>query len=214
LARGTEISPTLGFWRLNPHVTRNMLGRNVSPVWTNRRLLLRGRERRSQAALTRKWNGCVHHDPTGQILFAWTAKEAFRAFYRWWGDAAISELTTVAETIETRWPAHRGVSSRPPVQGPNRGHEPVDQAGETRRCGVRNWDNHRRRVRQHSIRKTRRLSARKLAAPRLKLNSPVDDNRASRYAGYQFCSTTAMALSRWLRTSKSGRIDSDQRCNC
>jgi transposase len=60
-------------------VTRNRLGRNVSPVWTNRRLLLRGRERLSQAALTRKWNGCVHDDPTGQILFAWIAKEAFRA---------------------------------------------------------------------------------------------------------------------------------------
>ena len=31
------------------------------------------------AALARMWNGCVDHDPTGQILSAWIAKEELRA---------------------------------------------------------------------------------------------------------------------------------------
>jgi transposase len=70
-------------------------------------------------------NGCVDHDPSGQILSAWIAKEELRtlcataargappgeirdrlyAFYRWCTDADIPELTTLAETIDTWWPA-------------------------------------------------------------------------------------------------------------
>ena len=63
-------------------VTRDLLGRRgrtTDPAWANRRLLLRGRERLSPAALARMWNGCVNHDPTGQILSAWIAKEELRA---------------------------------------------------------------------------------------------------------------------------------------
>ena len=109
-------------------VTRDLLDRRSSktdPTWANRRLLLRGRERLSSAALARMWNGCVDHDPTGQILSGWIAKEELRAlcalaaagghpgeirnrlyaFYRWCVDAQIPELTTLAETIETWWPA-------------------------------------------------------------------------------------------------------------
>jgi transposase len=59
-------------------VTRDLLdrrGRKTDPTWANRRLLLRGRERLSERALARMWNGCVDHDPTGQILTAWIAKE-------------------------------------------------------------------------------------------------------------------------------------------
>jgi transposase len=41
--------------------------------------LLRGRERLSQAALARIWNGCADHHPSGQILAAWIAKEELRA---------------------------------------------------------------------------------------------------------------------------------------
>ncbi len=57
-------------------VTRDLLdrrGRKTDPTWANRRLLLRGRERLSPVALARMWNGCVDHDPTGQILSAWIA---------------------------------------------------------------------------------------------------------------------------------------------
>jgi hypothetical protein len=109
-------------------VTRDLLGRRgrkTDPTWANRRLLLRGRERLSQPALARMWNGCVDNDPTGQILSAWIAKEELRAlcataargghpgeirtrlwdFYRWCADADVPELTTLAETIETWWPA-------------------------------------------------------------------------------------------------------------
>ena len=69
------------------------------------------------------WNGYVDHDPTGQILSSWIAKEELRVlcataacgghpgeirdrlwvFYQWCADARIPELTTLAETIE--WPA-------------------------------------------------------------------------------------------------------------
>src|SRR5215207_4352630 len=109
-------------------VTRDLLdrrGRKTDPTWANRRLLLRGREHLSARALARMWNGCIDHDPTGQILSAWIAKEELRAlcataargghrheihqrlwaFYAWCADAQIPELTTLAETIETWWPA-------------------------------------------------------------------------------------------------------------
>ena len=109
-------------------VTRERLGRRgrtLDPAWANRRLLLRGRERLSQAALARMWNRCVDHDPSGRLLSAWIAKEELRAlcvtavrggqrheirdqlwaFYRWRADAQIPELATLAETIETWWPA-------------------------------------------------------------------------------------------------------------
>ena len=42
-------------------VTRDLLdrrGRKTDPTWANRRLLLRGRERLSDRALARMWNGC------------------------------------------------------------------------------------------------------------------------------------------------------------
>jgi hypothetical protein len=159
-------------------------GRTADPAWANRRLLLRGRERLSQAGLARIWNGCVDHDPTGQILSARIAKAQLRAlcataalgghredigprlwaFYSWCADANIPELTTLAETIETWWPGHRGVPVDRPDERPDRGHEQVDQAGETR-FGFRNRDNYRRRVRLHCTRHIRRLSARKPTVP-------------------------------------------------
>jgi hypothetical protein len=126
-------------------VTRDLLGRRgraIDPAWANRRLLLCGRERLSSRALARMWNGCLDHDPTGAIL---TAKEELRAlcataargghrdqisqrlwaFYTWCADANIPELTTLAETVET-WSHQRSY----------RGHEQVDQAGETRRLWI------------------------------------------------------------------------------
>ena len=109
-------------------VTREQLGRRgraSDPAWANRLLLLRAREHLSERALARMWNGCIDHDPTEQILTAWIAKEELRAlcalganggdrveirrrlwaFYSWCADAQIPELTTLAETIETWWPA-------------------------------------------------------------------------------------------------------------
>ena len=169
-------------------VTRDLLdrrGRKTDPTWPNRRLLLRGRERLSEAALARMWNGCVDHDPSGQILSAWIAKEELRAlcasaargghpgeirerlwvFYRWCADADIPELTTLAETIETWWPAIEvflttGITNAR-TEGTNRLIKQVKRAA----CGFRNRDNYRRRVRLHCTRRTRRLSARKPTVP-------------------------------------------------
>jgi transposase len=169
-------------------VTREYLGRRgrkTDPAWANRRLLLRGRERLSEAALTRMWNGCIDHDPSGQILTAWIAKEELRAlcataargghpgeirdrlytFYTWCADAQIPELTTLAETIETWWPAIEvflttGLTNAR-TEGINRLIKQVKRAG----CGFRNRENYRRRVRLHCTRHTRRLSARKPTVP-------------------------------------------------
>ena len=169
-------------------VTRDLLGRRgqkIDPTWANRRLLLRGRERLSQAALARMWNGCVDNDPTGQILSAWIAKEELRAlcataaqgghredihrrlweFYRWCADADIPELTTLAETIETWWPAIEvfltTALTNARTEGTNRLIKQVKRAA----CGFRNRDNYRRRVRLHCTRHTRRLSARNPTVP-------------------------------------------------
>jgi len=169
-------------------VTRELLGRRgraIDPAWANRRLLLRGRERLSPAALTRMWNGCIDHDPTGAILTAWIAKEELRAlcataadgghradihrrlwaFYSWCADAQVPELTTLAETIETWWPAIEvflttGLTNAR-TEGTNRLIKQVKRAA----CGFRNRDNYRRRVRLHCTRRTRRLSARKPTVP-------------------------------------------------
>jgi transposase len=169
-------------------VTRELLGRRggkLDPAWANRRLLLRGRERLSEAALARMWNGCLDHDPSGQILTAWIAKEELRAlcatasrgghpgeirdrlyaFYIWCADAGIPELTTLAQTIETWWPAIEvflltGLTNAR-TEGTNRLIKQVKRAG----CGFRNRANFRRRVRLHCTRHTRRLSARKPTVP-------------------------------------------------
>jgi transposase len=154
-------------------VTRELLGRRghkTDPAWANRRLLLRGRERLSPAALARMWNGCVDHDPSGAILTAWIAKEELRAlcataatggrrediarrlwaFYAWCADADIPELTTLTETIETWWPAIEvflttGLTNAR-TEGTNRLIKQVKRADS----GFKNRDNHRRRVRLHS----------------------------------------------------------------
>jgi transposase len=169
-------------------VTRDLLGRRgrqTDPAWANRRLLLRGRERLSPQALARMWNGCVDHDPSGQILSAWIAKEELRAlcataahggdpgeirvrlwaFHLWCADAQIPELTTLAETIETWWPAidvflSTGLTNAR-TEGTNRLIKQVKRAA----CGFRNRDNYRRRVRLHCTRRTRRLSARNSKVP-------------------------------------------------
>lgn len=169
-------------------VTRDLLGRRgrkIDPAWANRRLLLGGRERLSQAALARMWKGCVDHDPSVQILSAWIAKEELRAlcataargghrhkirhrlhaFYLWYADAQIPELTTLAETIATWWPAVEvslttGVTNAR-TEGTNRLIKQVKRAA----CGFRNRENYRRRVRLHCPRRTRRLSARSPTVP-------------------------------------------------
>ena len=137
-------------------VTRDLLdrrGRKTDPTWANRRLLLRGRERLSKAALARMWNGCIDNDPTCQILSAWIAKEELRALcapaargghpgeirdrlhaiYQWCADAQIPELIHARRDDRDLVAGDRGVPLDRPHERPHRRHQPVDQAGETRR---------------------------------------------------------------------------------
>jgi transposase len=169
-------------------VTREQLGRRgraSDPAWVNRRLLLRGRERLSQPALARMWNGCVEHDPTGQILTAWIAKEELRAlctlaaagghreeirhrlgmFYSWCADAQIPELTTLAETIEAWWPAIEVFLSTGLTNARTEGTNRLIKQEKRAARGFRNRENYRHRVRLHCTRRTRRLSARKPTVP-------------------------------------------------
>lgn len=178
----------LGLTAVRQRVTREQLGRRgraVDPTWGNRRLLLRARERLSDRALRPMWNGCVDHDPSGQILAAWIAKEELRAlcataaagghrhdinarlwaFYTWCADADIPEVTTLAQTIETWWPAVEvflttGITNAR-AEGTNRLVKGVKRAA----CGFRNRGIYRRRVRLHFARRTRRMSARNTAVP-------------------------------------------------
>jgi hypothetical protein len=116
-------------------VTRDLLdrrGRKSDPTWANRRLLLRGREHLSERAPARMWNGCIDHDPTGQILSAWIAKEELRAlcatatrgghpseirdrlhaFYQWCADADIPSSPLPRRRSRPGGPPSR-CSSRP-----------------------------------------------------------------------------------------------------
>jgi hypothetical protein len=131
------------------------------------------------------WNGCIDHDPSGQILSTWIGKEELRAlcatatrggppgeirdrlhtFYQWCADGQIPKLTTLAETIETWWPAVEvflttGITNAQ-TEGTNRLIKQVKRAA----CGFRNRQNYRRRVRLHCTRRTRRLSPRNPTVP-------------------------------------------------
>jgi transposase len=166
-------------------VTREQLsrrGRRRDPVWANRRLLLRGRERLSDRAMARMWNGAIDHEPTGQVLAAWIAKEELRgllalaahregprvretvrrrlwAFYSCCADTDIPELHTLAATIEAWWPAVEvflatGITNAR-TEGTNRLVKQVKRAA----CGFRNRGNYRTRVRLLCTRSARRFAA-------------------------------------------------------
>ena len=163
-------------------VTREQLGRRGrrrDPIWANRRLLLRGRERLSERAMARMWNGAIDHESTGQLLAAWIAKEELRAllalgarggpreevdrrlwtFYSWCAETEVPELHTLAATIEAWWPAVEvflatGITNAR-TEGTNRLVKQVKRAA----CGFRNRGNYRTRVRLLCTRSTRRTAA-------------------------------------------------------
>jgi transposase len=173
--------------QVRQRVTRQLLdrrGRNNDPVWAGRRRLLRGRERLSPKAFTRMWNDLIDHDPTGQILSAWIAKEELRGllacanrgahrhqvshrlwrFYTWCADADIPELTRLAETIQTWLPAVlvflETTITNAKTEGTNRLVKQVKRAA----CGFRNRDHYRARVRLHCTRSTRPPKQRRVPA--------------------------------------------------
>ena len=167
-------------------VTRDLLGRRgrtIDPAWANRRLLLRGRERLSQPASTRMWDGSSTTDRPGRSSRRGSRRRNSARCARpppaagiqrdprpalrvlpVCADVNIPELTTLAETIETWWPAVdfllTGLTDAR-TEGTNRLIRPVKRAA----CGFRNRENFRRRVRFHCTRRTRRLSARNATVP-------------------------------------------------
>jgi hypothetical protein len=139
-------------------VTRDLLGRRgrkLDPAWANRRRLLHGRERLSEAALARMWNGCLEHDPSGHPVAAdrkgGTARAVChrrprRASRRDPG-TAIHVLPLMRRRSAPRadhpgrddrdlMAGDRGVPVDRAHERPNRGQERVDQAGETCRLWV------------------------------------------------------------------------------
>jgi transposase len=98
-------------------------GRKTNPEWTNRRRLLTAREHLSDQRFAQMWDQCMDADESDQIIAAWIAKEQLRAllatagggnrsdiahhkhrFHTWCAIVDISEVTTLAETIQTWWP--------------------------------------------------------------------------------------------------------------
>jgi transposase len=158
---------------------RNRRGRKVDPEWANRRRLLTGRERLRPAAMSKMWAELLAHDPTGQILAAWIAKEELRSllacarehaprwvirrrlhdFYAWCADTNVPEVHTLAGTIEAWWPEtllflKTGLTNAR-TEGLNRVVKDVGR----RACGFRNRLNHRHRVRLICTRRHRRAPA-------------------------------------------------------
>src|SRR5512142_1831350 len=147
-------------------------GRGGDPVWATRRLLLRGRQRLSDRAFVRMWNGVVDHDPSGELLAAGIAKQELRGLlscaarggvptdiapyqYRFFSGCAgadVPEVTTLAEMIDRWWPAVltflRTGTTNAGTEGTNRLVNQVLRGA----CGFRNTRHYRDRVRLHCAR--------------------------------------------------------------
>jgi transposase len=160
-------------------------GRKIDPAWANRRRLLTAKQRLSPKAFAAMWNSLVDSDPSAQILTAWIAKEELRnlpalartaphrdqlrerlyVFYDWCAAANIDELSTLANTIETWWPAieafiHSGVTNAR-TEGINRLVKQVKRSA----CGFRNPANGHRRTRFHCTRTHRAATAASRSLP-------------------------------------------------
>ncbi|WHU47074.1 ISL3 family transposase [Gordonia sp. L191] len=150
-------------------------GRKQDPEWANRHRLLTAREKLAPKSFAKMWNSLIDNDPSGQIIIAYIAKEELRQllsaardnaddtdirdrlyrFYAWCADADIPEVTRLATTIETWWPAvlaflHTGITNAR-TEGYNRLVKQVKRVA----CGFRNTENSRRRIRFHCTRTQR-----------------------------------------------------------
>ena len=162
--------------RVRQRVTREHLGRRgmaKDPAWANRRRLLRGRERLSDRAFTRMWDQITAHEPTGQLLAAWIAKEELRCllalartqpaqsdistqlfrFYDWCARADVPEVTTLAQTIEAWWPQILAFLDTGITNAATEATNRLIKDAARIAFGFRNLDNQRRRVRLHCRRK-------------------------------------------------------------
>jgi hypothetical protein len=87
------------------------------------------------------------------------------AVAQWCADAQIPELTTLAETIETWWPAIEVFLTTGLTNARTEGTNGLIKQVKRAACGFRNRENYRRRVRLHCTRHTRRLAARNPTVP-------------------------------------------------
>ncbi len=154
-------------------------GRKLDPARANRRRLLTARERLTDKAFASMWNSLIDSEPTGQVISAWIAKEQLRgvlalartgadrstvnatlyAFYRWCARAEIEELTTLATTIETWWPAIAAFIDTGITNARTEGINRLIKQMKRSACGFRNVENSHRRIRLHATRKHRAATA-------------------------------------------------------
>lgn len=146
---------------------RGRRGRASDPEWANRHRLLRARERLSEHTFTHMWNALIDHEPTGQILTAWIAKEELRTllacarerqprsvishrlfrFHSWCANSAIPELATLAETIDAWWPETLAFITTQVTNARTEGTNRLIKDVARVAFGFRNLTNQRRRVR-------------------------------------------------------------------
>lgn len=142
-------------------------GRKIEPAWANRRRLLSGQQRLTQKSFSAMWNGLIDSDPSAQILTAWIAKEELRSllalartgasrfeiaarlhtFYAWCARADIDELTTLATTVETWWPAILAFLNTGITNARTEGLNRLVKQSKRSACGYRNPANGHRRIR-------------------------------------------------------------------
>lgn len=119
------------------------------------------------------WNSLIGSDPSAQILTAWIAKEELRAllalartgatrsviadrlhaFYAWCAQADIDELTTLATTVETWWPAILAFIDTGITNARTEGLNRLVKQSKRSACGYRNPANGHRRIRLLCTRK-------------------------------------------------------------
>jgi transposase len=145
-------------------------GRTSVDSWAYRRLLLRD----GRSLSTRQWRRLRAvfdtDDPTGEILAAWAGKELLRhllddvdggvrpyevrarleVFYRCAAEADVPELTRLAGTIETWWPAVEAFLRLRVTNARTEGYNRVIKQIKRVACGFRNQSNYERRIMLHS----------------------------------------------------------------
>jgi transposase len=169
--------------RVRQRVTREHLGRRGTtkdPAWANRRRLLRARERLPERTFTRMWNDITGHEPTGQLLAAWIAKEELRwllalartrparsdisnrlfRFYDWCRRADVPEVTILAQTVEAWWPQILAFIDTGITNAATEANNRLIKDAARIAFGFRNLTNQRRRVRLHCKRKAINTTAR------------------------------------------------------
>jgi transposase len=120
------------------------------------------------------WDQISAHEPTGQLLAAWIAKEELRCllalarthparldisaqlfrFYDWCARADVPEITTLAKTIDAWWPQILAFLDTGITNAATEGTNRLIKDAARIAFGFRNLDNQRRRVRLHCNHKT------------------------------------------------------------